>query len=47
MELPERLHTQWVESAQDWIDADQAVRTGMLDRWMLDSLGDVSGKNGH
>ena len=44
MELPERLHTQWVESAQDWIDADQAVRTGMLDRWMLDSLGDVSGR---
>lgn len=45
MELPERLRTQWVESAQDWIDADQAVRTGMLDRWMLDSLGDVTGKS--
>lgn len=45
MELPERLHTQWAESAQDWIDADQSVRTGMLDRWMLDSLGDVSGKS--
>ena len=45
MGLPERLHTQWAESAQDWIDADQSVRTGMLDRWMLDSLGDVSGKS--
>ena len=45
MELKERLHTQWAESAQDWIDTDQAVRTGMLDRWMLDSLGDVSGKS--
>ena len=45
MELPERLHTQWAESAPDWIDTDQAVRTGMLDRWMLDSLGDVSGKS--
>ena len=45
MDLHQRLHTQWTESAQDWIDADQAVRTGMLDRWMLDSLGDVSGKS--
>ena len=35
MELSERLHSQWVESAQDWIDTDQAVRTGMLDSWML------------
>ena len=45
MELHERLHTQWTDAAQDWIDADQAVRTGMLDRWMLNSLGDVSGKS--
>ena len=44
MELSERLKTQWTESAQGWIEADQAVRTGMLDRWMLDSLGDVRGK---
>ncbi len=44
MELGERLRSQWSESAQDWIDADQAVRTGMLDRWMLESLGDVGGK---
>ena len=41
MELSERLHSQWVESAQDWIDTDQAVRTGMLDSWMLDALGNV------
>ena len=45
MNIHQRLHTQWVESAQDWIAADQSVRTGMLDRWMLDSLGDVSGKS--
>ena len=45
MELHERLQTQWTESAQDWIDTDQAVRTGMLDRWMLDSLGDVRGQS--
>ncbi len=45
MELHERLQTQWTESAQGWIDTDQAVRTGMLDRWMLDSLGDVRGQS--
>ncbi len=45
MDLRQRLHTQWTDAAQDWIDADQAVRTGMLDRWMLDSLGDVGGKS--
>ena len=45
MNLRQRLHTQWTESAQDWIAADQSVRTGMLDRWMLDSLGDVAGKS--
>lgn len=45
MDLHERLQTQWAESAQDWIDTDQAIRTGMLDRWMLDALGDVSGKS--
>ena len=45
MDLSQRLHTQWTDAAQDWIDTDQSVRTGMLDRWMLDSLGDVSGKS--
>ena len=45
MNLHQRLHTQWTESAQDWIEADQAVRTGMLDRWVLDSFGDVEGKS--
>ena len=45
MDLSERLHSQWVESAQDWIDTDQAVRTGMLDSWMLDALGNVGGKS--
>ena len=45
MELPERLQIQWTESAQEWIDADQSVRDGMLDRWMLDLLGDVRGRS--
>lgn len=45
MELSKRLQVQWEESAQDWIETDQSVRTGMLDRWMLDALGDVRGKS--
>ena len=45
MELDKRLRAQWTESAQDWIETDQAVRTGMLDSWMLKALGDVSGKS--
>ena len=44
MELDRRLRTQWTESAQDWIETDQAIRTGMLDTWVLRALGDVSGK---
>ena len=45
MELEERLRTQWTEAAQDWIETDQSIRTGFLDSWMLDALGDVSGKS--
>ena len=44
MELARRLLTQWNDSAQDWIDTDQAIRTGMLDTWVPDALGEVSGK---
>lgn len=44
MGLEDRLRTQWTEAAQDWIGQDQAVRTGMLDTWMLEALGDVRGK---
>ena len=44
MSLEDRLRRQWTEAAQDWIGQDQAVRTGMLDSWMLDALGDVRGK---
>jgi ubiquinone/menaquinone biosynthesis C-methylase UbiE len=44
MELEERLRVQWTEAAQDWIETDQAVRTSMLDSWMVEALGDVSGK---
>ncbi len=43
MELEERLRTQWTEAAQDWIEKDHVHRTGMLDSWMLDALGDVAG----
>ena len=44
MDLKNTLRTQWTEAAQDWIGQDQAGRTGMLDSWMLDALGDVRGK---
>ena len=45
MNLEDTLRTQWTEAAQDWIGQDQAERTGMLDSWMLDALGDVRGKS--
>ncbi len=45
MELQERIRAQWTKYAQDWIATDQAVRTGFLDTWMLEALGDVSGKS--
>ena len=44
VDLKDRLRTQWAESVEDWIHQNQAVRTGMLDSWMLESLGDISGK---
>ena len=44
MDLEKRLGTQWTEAAQGWIEADQSIRSGMLDAWMLDALGDVSGR---
>ena len=37
------MKTQWTEAVEDWIQQDQAVRTGMLDSWILDALGDVAG----
>ncbi len=42
MDLREQLRAQWAESVEYWIGQDQAVRTDMLDTWMLDALGDVS-----
>ena len=42
MDLEHRLNTQWTDAAEDWIQQDQAVRTGMLDSWMLKALGDLS-----
>ncbi len=44
VELGDVLRNQWVDCAQDWIETDQSVRTGMLDSWMLNALGNVSGK---
>ena len=44
MDLQDRLRTQWAESVDDWINQNQAVRTGFLDSWMLEALGHVSGK---
>lgn len=43
MNTEQRLKIQWTEAAEDWFQQDQAVRTGMLDSWMLEALGDVSG----
>ncbi len=45
MNLEHRLRTQWTEAAKDWIGQNQAVRTGMLDSWMLKALGDLHGKS--
>ena len=43
MDLERRLKIQWTEAADDWIGQDQAVRTDLLDTWMLDALGDIVG----
>ena len=44
MDLKDQLRAQWADSVEDWIGKDQAVRTDMLDYWMLDALGDLSGR---
>lgn len=44
MNLKQQLRAQWVEHVQDWIQQDQSLRTGMLDAWMLESLGDVANR---
>ncbi len=44
MNIERRLRAQWTGAAQDWIETDQAIRTAFLDTWMLDAIGDVSGK---
>ena len=43
MDLERKLKTQWTEAADDWVGHDQTLRTGMLDTWMLDALGNVGG----
>ena len=42
MDLERRLKTQWTEAADDWDGQNQAVRTDLLDVWVLDALGDVA-----
>ena len=44
MSLERQLRAQWTKHAQDWVQQDQSVRTGMLDTWMLEALGDVAGR---
>ena len=44
MRLEERLRAQWDKHAQDWLQQDQTVRTGMLDSWMIQALGDIAGR---
>jgi len=44
MNTRDRLRSQWTDAAGDWIAQDQTIRTDFLDSWMLDALGDVSGK---
>ncbi|MCI0441259.1 MAG: class I SAM-dependent methyltransferase [Chloroflexi bacterium] len=45
MELKEQLRAQWADMAEAWIGVvgDEVHRVGLLDRWMLDAAGDVSG----
>ena len=43
-DLRQRLRAQWTDAVEDWIGQDQSVRTGMLDSWMLNALGDVAGQ---
>ncbi len=44
MNTRDRLRSQWTGAAEDWIGQDQTIRADFLDSWMLDALGDVSGK---
>lgn len=43
MDLEQQLRVQWTEHVQDWLQQDQSIRTGMLDSWMLEALGDING----
>lgn len=47
MSLEDRLRKQWTESAADWIGQDQAVRTGMLDSWILNALRKAGAGDAH
>ncbi len=46
--LKDELKAQWEAMAEDWIrqsqDSATSHREGMLDGWMLDAVGDVSGR---
>ena len=46
--LKNELKAQWEAMAEDWIsrlqDVETSHREAMLDEWMLDAVGDVSGR---
>ena len=46
--LKDELKAQWEAMAEDWIrqsqDSESSHREGMLDGWMLDAVGEVSGR---
>ena len=50
MDLKEQMRSEWAELAEEWIEAARIGgdrnphREGMLDSWMLDAVGDVSGQ---
>ena len=50
MDLKEQMRTEWTELAEEWMEAVRIGgdrnphREGMLDSWMLDAAGDVSGQ---
>src|SRR2546423_13821967 len=46
----DEMAAEWTAAAQNWIDRVRSVRgapsrTGLLDDWMLDAVGDVAGRD--
>ena len=42
--LRESLRAQWVNFSENWCPLEQSVRTGMLDAFVLEGLGDIKGR---